>query len=102
MRLVCLASAVLSSELESRDAVAPLDGGWLPELHSGSGVGATIGRGASWDEDCGSAGFGQNKRTKAIAAQALRLRERPWRKAWARPTARFETAIRNVSTSITI
>jgi len=51
-----------------RDAVALVDCDWSSKADSGSGVGATIARGASWDEDCASAVFDQNKRAKAIAA----------------------------------
>src|SRR5215468_5591993 len=101
MRLVCLASVLPSSDLASWDVVTLLDCGGSCEPPSGSGAsesvdsgfGATIGRGPSSDEDCASAVvFAQNKRPKTIAAQALRLREKPWRKPRSLPWVRFEPA----------
>src|ERR1700682_967676 len=106
MRLDCLTSAVLPSEFASRDVGAPLDCGCLFESDSccgedtgslrGACFGATIGRGASPDEDCANAVLAQNRRATAIAAQPLRAKQKPWRRDRVRLMGLFETATRNV------
>ena len=84
MRFDCLPSAIFPSEFASREVVSLLDrecsfesepccgedGG---ELNDG-GIGEKIGRGKSSYGDCAYAMFAQNKKPKAIAAQALRAK----------------------------
>src|ERR1700741_5334324 len=112
MRLDCLTSALFPSELASRDVGTLLDCGWSFESDSSRGedtgplgdpcIGATIGRGASSAENCAHALFVQDSRASAIAAQALRAKQKRWRRDRA-PLARFKETVRgNASESISV
>ena len=90
MRLDCLPSSPFPSGFAARDVVAPPPCGCGFESDSCCGddtgslkgvrFGATIGRGASSGEDCARAVLAQNSSPRAIAAQPLRAKQRPWRR----------------------
>src|ERR1700738_4438843 len=90
MRLDCLTSAIFPSEFASREVVTLLDrdcsfesepccGEDTGKLRD-SGIGAKIGPGKSSYEDCADAVFAQNKKPRAIAAQALRAKQESLRR----------------------
>jgi hypothetical protein len=84
MRLDCLTSAIFPSEFASREVVTLLDRDGSSESESccgedggklsDGGIGAKIGSGKSSYEDRAYAVFAQNKKVRAIAAQALRAK----------------------------